>query len=84
MQAAWAGFYEYNTLDQNAIIDTHPDVPNLILANGFSGHGLQQAPGAGRAVAELLTAGRFETLDLSCFGFGRVLRGEPFLEQNIV
>ena len=84
VQAAWAGFYEYNTLDQNAIIDFHPHVPNFILCNGFSGHGLQQAPGTGRAVAELLTAGQFETLDLSCFGFGRVLRGEPIFEQNIV
>ena len=84
VQAAWGGYYEYNTLDQNAVIGPHPHVPNLILCNGFSGHGLQQAPGAGRAVAELLTAGRYETVDVSCFGFERILRSEPLREKNIV
>jgi glycine/D-amino acid oxidase-like deaminating enzyme len=37
VQSSWAGFYEYNTLDQNAIIGRHPQVPNLVLCNGFSG-----------------------------------------------
>jgi glycine/D-amino acid oxidase-like deaminating enzyme len=84
VQSAWSGFYEYNTLDQNAIIGNHPHVPNLILCNGFSGHGLQQAPGAGRAVAELLTTGSYTTVDVSCFGFDRVLSNEPIFEKNIV
>ena len=84
VQGAWSGFYEFNTLDQNSVIGKHPHVPNLVLCNGFSGHGLQQAPGAGRAVAELLTTGTYETIDVSCFGFERVLLGEPLYEQNIV
>jgi len=82
--SSWAGFYEYNTLDANAIIGRHPQLQNLILCNGFSGHGLQQAPGAGRAVAELLTTGRYTSIDVSCFGFERVLKSEPIYEQNIV
>lgn len=82
--SSWAGLYEYNTLDQNCILDFHPQVPNLLLVNGFSGHGLQHGPAAGRAAAELLTTGTFQTLDLSVFGYDRVLRGEPVLEQGIV
>ena len=75
---------EYNTFDQNAIIGRHPHVPNLLLCNGFSGHGLQQAPAAGRAVAELLVHGSFTTIDLSCFSFERVLNEQPIFEENIV
>jgi FAD-dependent oxidoreductase domain-containing protein 1 len=81
---SWVGLYEYNILDQNAVVGFHPTVQNLLLCNGFSGHGLQQAPGAGRAVSELLVHGKFTTLDLSCFGFDRVLRNEPIFEENIV
>ena len=80
----WAGYYDYNTLDQNAIIDVHPDVPNAVVATGFSGHGLQQAPAAGRAAAELILEGHFRSIDLTRFGYGRVLRQEPLLEANIV
>ncbi|TDH70627.1 uncharacterized protein CCR75_005096 [Bremia lactucae] len=82
--SAWAGYYDYNTLDQNAIIDLHPDVPNMYLVNGFSGHGLQQSPAAGRAISELILYGTFKTIDCSCFNFNRVRTNEPFVEQGIV
>uniref|UniRef100_K3WQD6 FAD-dependent oxidoreductase domain-containing protein 1 n=1 Tax=Globisporangium ultimum (strain ATCC 200006 / CBS 805.95 / DAOM BR144) TaxID=431595 RepID=K3WQD6_GLOUD len=81
---AWSGFYEYNTFDQNAIMGIHSDVPNLYLMNGFSGHGLQQSPAAGRAIAELIVHGEYKTIDASCFNFQRVRDNEPFLEQAIV
>jgi len=83
VKSSWAGFYEYNTLDQNGVVGWHPDVPNLLLACGFSGHGLQQSPGVGRACAELLLEGRFTSTDLSCFGFERIARGEPLYERGI-
>lgn len=81
---AWAGHYEVNTLDHNAIVGPHPAVRNLLFANGFSGHGLQQAPAVGRALAEWIATGRYETLDLSSLGYERVERGEPIRELNVV
>lgn len=82
--SAWAGFYDYNTFDQNAIIGQHPLINNMYFATGFSGHGLQQSPAVGRAVAELILDGDFKTLDLGNFGFKRILAQEPMLERNIV
>ncbi|KAL1515151.1 hypothetical protein AB1Y20_004212 [Prymnesium parvum] len=84
VQSSWAGLYEYNTLDQNALIGWHPQLTNLMLANGFSGHGLQHSPAAGRAVAELIDHGRFVTLDLEVFSFDRIARGELIYEPGIV
>ena len=84
VQNAWAGHYEYNTLDQNAIIGRHPQIRNLIFVTGFSGHGSQQSPAAGRAVSELILDGGFQTIDLTAFGYERVLGNEPMSEKNII
>jgi FAD-dependent oxidoreductase domain-containing protein 1 len=80
----WAGHYEVNTLDHNAIIGPHPVIANLLFANGFSGHGLQQAPTVGRGLAEWIVTGRYETLDLRPLGFDRIARNEPIRELNVV
>jgi sarcosine oxidase len=81
---AWAGFYDYNTLDQNAIIGAHSEIANLYFATGFSGHGLQQAYAAGRAIAELIHTGAYQTIDLKRFGYERVVRNEPLYELNVI
>lgn len=80
----WAGHYDYNTLDQNAIVGAHDELENFIFANGFSGHGLQQSPAIGRGIAELITYGEYRTLDLSPLGYARVASGEPFVEDLII
>lgn len=80
----WVGHYDYNTLDQNAVLGAVPGRPNLYLAAGFSGHGLQQAPAVGRGLAELIAQGGYRSLDLSDLGMERVLAGRPFLERAIV
>jgi glycine/D-amino acid oxidase-like deaminating enzyme len=52
--------------------------------NGFSGHGLQQGPGAGRGISELITYGKYKTLDLRCFEFERFAKNQLYIELNIV
>jgi sarcosine oxidase len=81
---AWAGHYEVNTLDHNAVIGPHPDLPNFLFANGFSGHGLQQAPAAGRALSEWIATGDYETIDVRPLGYERVARNEPYRELNVI
>ncbi len=82
---AWVGHYDYNPVDQNAIVGPVPGFENLHVASGFSGHGLQQAPAVGRAMAELLLTGGFQSLDLSRFGADRFgPGGKLVLERNIV
>jgi FAD-dependent oxidoreductase domain-containing protein 1 len=84
MNRAWAGTYDYNTIDQNAILGPHPEVRNFFFASGFSGHGLQQSPAAGRANAEMITHGAYRAIDLSRFGYDRFARGKPIIELNVV
>ena len=79
----WAGLYAVNTLDGNAILGEWPELRGLILANGFSGHGLQQAPAVGRYISELIT-GRQPSLDLSIFSPIRILDNKPISESGLV
>ncbi|NXU67774.1 FXRD1 protein, partial [Horornis vulcanius] len=83
VRGSWAGYYDYNTFDQNGVLGPHPRLENLFLAAGFSGHGLQHAPAAGRALAELLIKGRYETLDLRRLGWDRLVEGKPLEERSV-
>ena len=80
----WAGHYDFNTLDHNLIVGPHPEVANFLYANGYSGHGLQQGPAAGRAISELITYGGFRTLDLTEVGYDRIVANRPFLEKAVI
>ncbi|MBK0401326.1 FAD-binding oxidoreductase [Limibaculum sp. M0105] len=83
LTGVWAGHYSWNTLDQNAVLGAHASCPNLIFANGFSGHGLQQAPAVGRGMAELILDGGYRTLDLSDLSVMRMGQGRPNTEAGI-
>ncbi len=79
----WAGLYDVNTLDDNAIIGEWPEIKGLYLATGFSGHGLQQGPAVGRYLSELILQKPL-SLDLSIFSPRRVLENRPLSEVGIV
>ena len=79
----WAGLYEVNLLDRNAILGSWPEMEGFYLINGFSGHGLQQSPAAGRYLAELILR-RAPVLDLSCFSPRRILENRPLGEGAVV
>jgi glycine/D-amino acid oxidase-like deaminating enzyme len=79
LAGGWAGLYEVNTLDGNAILGEWPELGGLYLANGFSGHGFQHAHAVGRHIAELILS-RPPSLDLSRFGPQRIIDQEPVYE----
>jgi glycine/D-amino acid oxidase-like deaminating enzyme len=82
--AAWAGCYDMNLFDHNAFVGAVPGLDGFYLALGFSGHGLQQSPAVGRGLAELVTTGSYQTLDLSPLAFDRLAAGKPIIEKNVV
>jgi FAD-dependent oxidoreductase domain-containing protein 1 len=84
LERAWAGYFEMNTFDHNAILGPHESLENFLFMNGFSGHGMQQAPIIGRAMAELVLHGRFDTLDLSELLFDRITENRPLHEMNVI
>jgi len=84
LERAWAGYFEMNTVDHNAILGPHPSLENFLFMNGFSGHGMQQAPVIGRAIAELILLGRFDILDLSDLLFTRIAENRPLREANVI
>jgi glycine/D-amino acid oxidase-like deaminating enzyme len=85
LERGWCGHYARNRLDYSAIISRwEAESGNLYVATGFSDHGIMHAPATGLVIAELILGGRFETMDLSRFGTGRTLRGEPYREVGII
>jgi glycine/D-amino acid oxidase-like deaminating enzyme len=83
LRRGWAGLYAVNTLDGNAILGEWPELGGFYLANGFSGHGLQQAPAVGRYSSELILD-LTPTMDLSIFRPTRILDNRPLSESGLV
>ena len=81
---AWAGPYDMNLFDHNALIGPVEGVEGFLLANGFSGHGLQQSPAVGRGLAEYALTGAYQTLDLSDLSFARLAKNQPVLEKCVI
>ena len=79
---AWAGLYEM-TPDHNPIIGPAPDVSGFFTIAGFSGHGFQHSPAAGRILADLIT-GRDPGMDISPFAHNRFASTSVSGELNVV
>ncbi|HWC78246.1 MAG TPA: N-methyl-L-tryptophan oxidase [Blastocatellia bacterium] len=66
-------FYN-NTPDDDFIIDWHPELDNVLIATGFSGHGFKFSSLVGRICAELLSTSQtvfdIERFRLARFGAG--------------
>jgi FAD-dependent oxidoreductase domain-containing protein 1 len=84
VHSAWAGYYEMNRFDHNGFAGVLPGWRNAFVACGFSGHGMQHAPAIGRAMAERIARGRFDSIDLAPLAAERLLRGERLVEANVI
>ncbi len=84
LERGWAGLYDMNVLDQNAILGAHPEAEGFYCIAGFSGHGFQQAPAAARGLAELIRLGRFGSLDLSPLTPTRFAAGRLLVEEAVI
>ncbi len=84
VERAWAGYYEMNSFDHNAVIGPHPQLRNLFFINGFSGHGMQHAAGAGLALAEWMLQGQAQTIDVNELGFDRLVHNRPLRELAVI
>lgn len=82
VKTGWAGFYE-DTPDKHPVLGAVEAVPGLVIAAGFSGHGLMHAPAAGEAIAELIVDGH-PTLDIARLAYDRFAAGELIREHNVI
>ena len=78
LASSWTGVYDV-TPDWNPVLGRLPDVPGLIVAYGFSGHGFKLSPGVGRVLAQqaldLATDIPLQPYSLERFRTGRLLVG---------
>ena len=79
---SWAGIIE-SSPDVVPIIDTIDTVPGFHVATGFSGHGFGLGPGAGKAIAGMLT-GVDSGIDLSDLRLSRFFDGSPIRPQSAI
>lgn len=79
---SWAGMIEA-TPDIIPVIDEAEGLPGFYVATGFSGHGFGIGPGAGKAIAGLLT-GNDSGIDLRAFRLSRFFDGTPIRPQTSV
>ncbi len=76
---SWAGMIDM-TPDIIPLIDEAASLPGFYIATGFSGHGFGIGPGAGKAIAGMLS-GNDSGIDLKEFRLSRFFDGTPIRPQ---
>ena len=76
-----AGIYDVSP-DARAVMGPVPGVERLFVAAAFSGTGFKTAPAVGASMAELILTGASTTVDLTPFGFERILNGRMIESPN--
>lgn len=79
---AWAGMVETSP-DVVPIIGEVGNVAGFYIATGFSGHGFGIGPGAGKALAAMLT-GNDSSIDLRPFRLSRFFDGSPIKPMSTI
>jgi glycine/D-amino acid oxidase-like deaminating enzyme len=77
---SWGGMIE-SSPDVVPIIDSSDCIPGFHIATGFSGHGFGIGPGAGKAIAGLIT-GTDTGIDLTEMRLGRFFDGSPIRPES--
>jgi sarcosine oxidase subunit beta len=76
-----AGIYDVSP-DARAVMGRVPGIEGLFVAAGFSGTGFKTAPAVGASMSELMLTGSSTTVDLTPFGFERILSGRMIESPN--
>ena len=84
VRSAWAGYYEMNAFDHNGLAGPLPGWRNAHAACGFSGHGMQQAPAVGCALAAAIAGGTSDAPAIEALAPRRILEGRPLFERNVI
>ena len=79
---SWAGMVE-TTPDVVPVMCEHESIPGFHIATGLSGHGFGIGPGAGKALAAMLT-GTDIGIDMSPFRLSRFFDGSPILLESTI
>ncbi len=79
---SWAGMVE-TTPDVVPVLCEADEIPGFHIASGLSGHGFGIGPGAGKALAAVLT-GKDPGIDMSHFRLSRFFDGSPLRLESLI
>lgn len=84
VRSTWAGYYEMNAFDHNGLAGALPGWRNAFMACGFSGHGMQQAPAVGSALAAQMAQASSLAPSIEPLHPARIERGQALIELNVI